>query len=94
MAECVGKDLGDLGHDVSAELRYVDSILDGVGYWHTCVGGAGLPIPKMYGYFPVKPAWSHGWDVISVEPLTLSPSILCTVCKHHGFIRDGRWVPA
>lgn len=33
------------------------------------------------------------WQVISWEPLTLSPSILCS-CGDHGFIRDGRWVRA
>lgn len=34
------------------------------------------------------------WVLEQVEPLTLSPSLLCTQCGHHGFIRDGRWVPA
>ena len=36
----------------------------------------------------------HVWQVISWEPLTLSPSLLCRLCGDHGFIRDGRWVPA
>lgn len=36
------------------------------------------------------------WKVESLDPLTLSPSVLC---KHdgedfHGYIRDGLWVPA
>jgi len=26
------------------------------------------------------------------EHLTVSPSLLCRTCGHHGFIRDGRWV--
>lgn len=34
------------------------------------------------------------WDVVSTDPLTLSPSFLCTACGHHGWIRDGEWVPA
>lgn len=38
------------------------------------------------------------WTVESWDPLTLSPSILCSSekggCGLHGFIRDGRWVPA
>ena len=34
------------------------------------------------------------WDVVSMEPLTLSPSILCTLCKDHGFIRDSKWIKA
>jgi hypothetical protein len=36
----------------------------------------------------------HGWDVLSTEPLTLSPSLLCRLCGSHGFIRDGKWVGA
>lgn len=38
------------------------------------------------------------WKVESWEPLTLSPSLLCTVekggCGDHGFIRGGLWVVA
>jgi hypothetical protein len=33
------------------------------------------------------------WTVESWEPLTVSPSLLC-VCGDHGFIRNGKWVPA
>lgn len=31
------------------------------------------------------------WDVVSLEPLTLSPSLLCRSCNVHGYIRNGRW---
>lgn len=34
------------------------------------------------------------WQVVSWEPLTLSPSLLCRACGMHGFIQQGRWVPA
>ena len=39
---------------------------------------------------------SHVWQVIKWEPLTTSPSILCMShgCADHGYIREGRWVPA
>lgn len=33
------------------------------------------------------------WTVESWEPLTLSPSLLCH-CGDHGFIKQGKWVPA
>lgn len=33
------------------------------------------------------------WRVVSWEPLTLEPSILCR-CGDHGFIREGKWVRA
>jgi hypothetical protein len=34
------------------------------------------------------------WDVVSREPLTLTPSILCRACQNHGYITNGQWVPA
>lgn len=34
------------------------------------------------------------WTVVSRDPLTLEPSLLCRACGHHGFIRNGQWVPA
>lgn len=34
------------------------------------------------------------WNIESEEPLTLSPSLLCRNCGSHGFIREGKWVPA
>lgn len=33
------------------------------------------------------------WRVESWTPLTLTPSVACK-CGDHGFIREGRWVPA
>lgn len=32
------------------------------------------------------------WQVQSLDPLTVSPSLLCH-CGDHGFIRDGKWDP-
>lgn len=34
------------------------------------------------------------WRVITRDPLTLNPSVMCRTCGHHGWIRNGRWVPA
>lgn len=34
------------------------------------------------------------WTVYNLDPLTLSPSLLCKKCGSHGFIRDGKWVNA
>ncbi len=34
------------------------------------------------------------WQVQSLDPLTVSPSVLCMRCGDHGFIRNGRWVKA
>jgi hypothetical protein len=79
----------DIGHGVSIERRLVDGVLGGVAYRH--------PRPKTgetcEGYVPVT-GWDEVWQVVSLEPLTLSPSLLCRGCGHHGFVREGRWVPA
>ena len=43
---------------------------------------------------PVQRQVSNGrafWQVEQWDPLTISPSILCS-CGDHGWIRDGRWV--
>ena len=34
------------------------------------------------------------WTVECLDPLTLSPSILCRDCGHHGFVKAGKWIPA
>lgn len=48
--------------------------------------------------FDVQSEWLAGgrpkWTVQSYDPLTLSPSLQCTSCGHHGHIQNGRWVPA
>lgn len=46
--------------------------------------------PEVRTVFPA----SHCWQVLSWEPLTVSPSILCMACGDHGWIKEGRWVPA
>lgn len=45
------------------------------------------------------PLRGHGagnaeWDLVSSDPITLSPSILQKPCGCHGFVRDGKWVSA
>lgn len=34
------------------------------------------------------------WQVHSLDPLHVEPSILRRECGLHGFVREGRWVPA
>lgn len=33
------------------------------------------------------------WEVVSLDPLTLTPSLNCGGCGRHGFVTDGHWVP-
>lgn len=34
----------------------------------------------------------QSWEVHSIEPLTITPSLLCRSCGDHGFITNGKWV--
>jgi hypothetical protein len=60
---------------------------DGAG---RCVSSVLFDLPGIREAFPGR----HVWQVPSLNPLTLTPSLLCTACGHHGYIRNGRWVPA
>jgi hypothetical protein len=43
------------------------------------------------------PLYDNGWTLVSADPITITPSILCANdqgCGIHGFITDGKWVPA
>lgn len=52
------------------------------------------------GYARTRPDGTKGpeWQVNSLDPLDLSPSIHCHPdsggCGSHGYIREGRWVDA
>ncbi len=87
----------DLGHGVALQFTSWGDH-DRVGYLldHTkpdgsvCEGGGLFDLPGVREAFPGRAVWT----VESWEPLTLSPSLLCSACGHHGFVRDGHWIPA
>lgn len=87
----------DLGHDVAiAFTSWRDRDKTGLIHSHQrpddgepCAGGVMFDLPGVAEAFPGRALW----QVVSLDPLTLSPSLLCS-CGHHGFIRDGKWVPA
>lgn len=55
-----------------------------------CIGSITFDNPSSRTTVPERSRWT----VETWEPLTISPSLLCMACGAHGFIRDGRWVPA
>lgn len=67
-----------------------DGRLAGVTEWHRRADGRWCA-----GYVAFQPQRPGGatWTVENEDPLTISPSVLCD-CGAHGFIHDGRWVPA
>lgn len=57
-----------------------------------CCGYVAFDVVSAYVPFDVGSAQGEKWTVNSFNPLDLSPSLLCTACNHHGFIRQGVWV--
>ncbi len=63
-----------------------------------CMSSINFDLPMLREVFPND----NRWQVISWEPLTLAPSLLCRApldgfnghCGDHGFIREGKWVRA
>lgn len=53
-----------------------------------CEGALAFDGPVQQRVEPDRPRWT----VERLDPLTLSPSVLCD-CGFHGFVREGRWVP-
>lgn len=92
----------DAGHGVSFTIRYEkDGEPSAQGgdpialyYKHDCsvhgdnAGAIELDVPQN-DFVPADAKW----QIESVDPLTLSPSLLCRACGHHGFLRNGRWEP-
>jgi hypothetical protein len=77
----------DAGNGVKFRLRWDHGELEALEWRHICQGH-----PREDA-IPLAPYWSTGWHMVSVDPLELSPSLLCTSCGAHGFFRGGRWEP-
>lgn len=70
-----------------------DGEIDGIIEEHDSPSGRCGGYVKFRARGP-NPDGTPSWVVEQEEPLTLSPSVLCRTCGNHGFIREGRWVPA
>lgn len=84
--------LVDIGHGVEIDIRWLPDQdhaerPEGIDYWHTCSNGK-----RRIGWLPLNTP--KGWTLVQREPLTISPSVLCPVCNHHGHIKNGKWEPA
>lgn len=100
----------DLGHGVIAHVVEDSERVVGFSHEHPAARVAGTPYPegimpdgRCGGFMPLAGrAEGVVWTVEAGDPdsespfagLTLSPSSLCRACGHHGWIRDGQWVPA
>jgi hypothetical protein len=87
----------DIGHGVT-----VSRTTDKAGEWvglirrHPKKGSAGERCASAVAFDTPASRLAHGesmsfHQVISLDPLTLSPSLLCRACGHHGHIVKGQW---
>lgn len=96
----------DLGHGVFAEpvghsascshAQHNDHTVFGYDVCGIIVGHVHEDGQECFGSVGFCPECHKGHDTWTVEkqdPLTLHPSI-AAACGLHGFIREGRWVPA
>jgi hypothetical protein len=88
----------DLGDDHQARIvPFGGDPNSGIDYYHkTPEGkpcGGFITITGSAWAKEFSPGSIVTWELVSADPLTLSPSLLCE-CGDHGFIREGKWVPA
>lgn len=81
-------DWSDAGGGINIRLRRYKGTPEALEYTHVC-GSRGLREDAI----PLQPDWSNGWKIERLEPLTLTPSLLCKSCGNHGFVRNGKWIP-
>jgi hypothetical protein len=81
----------DIGNGVVIEFERADGVITGLSWDHGCTQPGKHPISFDVPGNEHVPARVR-WTVESLDPLTLSPSLLCRWCAKHGFIRNGRWV--
>ncbi len=96
MSDATRIDIGG-GHEI-AFVSYQGDERAGIDDFHRKPDGT-----PCQGFVTIKGgAWDRSfthvpipsWELVSWDPLTLSPSLLCRSCGDHGFIRDGKWVKA
>ena len=89
----VDADRLNLGHE-----HFFESVLGGdeqlVGWLHThpdARSSSGVFCQSFCAVRPINGAPVH--QIISADPLTLSPSLLCRTCGVHGNVINGQWEP-
>jgi uncharacterized protein DUF6527 len=60
----------------------------------SCSGMIWFDVPELANYDNDKDHPRARWQIVQDHPLTLSPSVRCSTCGDHGFVRSGQWEPA
>lgn len=85
----------DIGHDVRImfSARTVGGPRTGLFESHPAPDGRECGGPVTFDVPEAEGLSGPRWIVESWDPLTISPSVLCRTCGHHGWIKEGRWIP-
>lgn len=93
----------DIGHGLTVALRLAEGLKEhlgiedgvpvGVLLTHACAKRGGEVVQDFIPVGPY-PMPKDPWTLQSRDPITLSPSVHYTCCGVHGFVRNGKWVPA
>lgn len=95
----------DIGNGMTAALRLADQDMEpeeshpgwkvgdvlGVLLTHPCAKREGQPVED---FIPVNYMPARDWQLVSRDPITLHPSVDYKCCGLHGFVTNGKWVPA
>lgn len=87
-----GHFLSRLQNKAGKLVGFIDDHPHGREPGKTCAGS--VPLENSTWAEPNRSWRMTAGDPETLAGLTLEPSLLCTVCGDHGFIREGRWVPA
>jgi hypothetical protein len=88
-----------IGEDAAYSKIHHNGQWVGIYEWHRCPANE---VPGLHGdgltpgwiQFTAPDAPPPSWELLQEEPLTLGGSLLCRACGRHGWIQEGRWVPA
>lgn len=88
-----GDGVRDIGHGVRIRLWRRGGEPIGLFESHDAPGGERCSGSLLFAVPASEGLPGPRWLIEAWDPLTLQPTIRCTACGHHGFIRGGRWVP-
>jgi len=92
----------DVGHGLQAGLRLSEGFPDledgvpvGVLLSHPCAARGGGVVEDFIPIdYPGNVLPERHWRLTAREPISIEPSVHYTCCGVHGFLREGKWVPA
>lgn len=86
-------DVHDLGSDmmITFQTRLDDDTPIGFIETHPTPEGIGCHGQVVFDIPEAADLKGPKWQLLSLDPLHIEPSVLCRGCGHHGFVRGGRW---